>query len=139
MPTVIPNPKVLTAKLSVVGEGGSTPAVYQIRPLDDSRWNKFLLKHPRASVFHTVAWLKSLHRTYGYEPVAFTTSPVGQELQNALVACRVDSWLTGRRLVSLPFSDHCEPLIDGVANRNAVMASVQRELTDHKLAYIEIR
>jgi hypothetical protein len=29
-----------------------------------------------------------------------------------LVFCRVRSWLTGRRSISLPFSDHCEPLVE---------------------------
>ena len=29
-----------------------------------------------------------------------------------LCFAEMKSWLTGRRLVSLPFSDHCEPLVD---------------------------
>ena len=41
-----------------------------------------------------------------------TTSPPGTDLQDALVFCKVRSWVTGRRLVSLPFSDHCEPLVE---------------------------
>ena len=38
-------------------------------------------------------------------------SPVASN-EIRLVFCRIHSWLTGRRLVSLPFSDHCEPLYD---------------------------
>ena len=69
-------------------------------------------RHPKASVFHTPAWLQALRWTYGDEPVVFTTSPPTAELTNGVVFCRVKSWLTGRRLISLPFSDHCEPLCD---------------------------
>ena len=83
-----------------------------IEPLKDLRWEPFLARHPRASVFHSSAWLAALHRTYGFQPIAYTTSSAGEDLENAMVFCRVESWLTGRRLVSLPFSDHCEPLVD---------------------------
>jgi len=84
--------------------------VYQIDPLEDRRWPEFVARHPLSSLYHSQPWLESLKRTYGYTPVAYTTSPAGSELRNGLVFCRVESWLTGRRIVSLPFSDHCEPL-----------------------------
>lgn len=85
--------------------------VYQIDPLGDPRWPDFVARHPRSSLYHSQPWLESLNRTYGYRPVAYTTSPPGVELSNGLVFCRIESWLTGRRIVSLPFSDHCEPLV----------------------------
>ena len=63
-------------------------------------------------MFHTRGWLKALQRAYGYQPVAFTESPPGAPLQNAIVFCKVSSWITGKRLVSAPFSDHCDPLVN---------------------------
>src|SRR5262245_27771741 len=84
-------------------------AVHLIRPLEDPRWSALIERHPRASVFHSLEWLRALHQTYGYQPVAFTTATAGEELQNAILGCRINSWLTGRRIVSLPFSDHCDP------------------------------
>jgi hypothetical protein len=51
---------------------------HHLDPTNDSRWAEFVERHPRASVFHTVGWLEALRRTYGYEPVAYTTSsPTG--------------------------------------------------------------
>src|SRR5215213_892093 len=85
--------------------------VHAIDPLADSRWPQFVRSHPHASVFHTREWLDALQRTYGYTPVAYTTSAPGGNLHNAVVLCEVRSWLTGRRLVSIPFADHCEPLV----------------------------
>ena len=64
-------------------------------------------------MFHTPGWLEALHRTHGYRPVVLSTFARDQELRNAMVFCRVDSFLTGCRLVSVPFADHCEPLVDG--------------------------
>lgn len=85
-------------------------SVYKLNPLQDWRWQSFVDRHPRASVFHTTQWLEALRRTYGYEPVVYTTTPPATELSNGVVFCRIRSWLSGTRLVSLPFSDHCEPL-----------------------------
>ena len=53
----------------------------------------------------------ALRQTYGYDPAALTTSPSSQPLANGVVFCRIKRCFTGSRLVSLPFSDHCEPLV----------------------------
>jgi CelD/BcsL family acetyltransferase involved in cellulose biosynthesis len=79
-------------------------------PIGDWRWAEFLERHPAASVFHTPGWLSALRHTYGYEPFVVTTSP-GPVLDNGIVMCRVQGW-SSRRLVSIPFSDHCDPLVD---------------------------
>ena len=85
---------------------GGMMAVFCTNPLNDARWPEFLERHPDASIFHTRAWLEALYRTYGYEPVAYTTSGPASDLTDAIVFCKVDSWLTGKRLVSLPFFEH---------------------------------
>ena len=89
--------------------------MYWIDPLRDTRWASFVQKHTLSSIFHSTAWLDALHRTYGYIPAVVTSASPGEELSNGIVFCRISSWLTGRRLVSLPFSDHCEPLGHDVA------------------------
>lgn len=110
-----------------------------VDPLQDSRWNKLILGHPRASVFHTQAWLEALRRTYGYKPTAYTTTEPGTALQNGVVFCQVESWVTGRRLVSLPFSDHCDPLMDGSTALAPFLSALQRRTLKEKWRYIEIR
>jgi hypothetical protein len=98
---------------------------------------EFLDRHPEASIFHTPEWLDALRQTYGYQPVAFTTSK-GAELSNGLVFCEVKSWLTGKRLVSVPFSDHCQPLASG-ADLNVIMESLQSARGTERWKYIEVR
>jgi lipid II:glycine glycyltransferase (peptidoglycan interpeptide bridge formation enzyme) len=114
-------------------------SVYQINPLQDSRWRHFLLEHPSASAFHTPSWLEALRRTYGYEPLVFTTSAPGGELTNGLLFCRINSRLTGRRLVSLPFSDHCEPLVDSPKDIEELRCSLEDLLKREHLKHIEVR
>jgi hypothetical protein len=79
-------------------------------PIADPRWSELLDKHPAASVFHSSGWLSALRETYGYEPFVVSTFS-NSTLTNGIVACRVNGW-GFRRLVSLPFSDHCDPLVD---------------------------
>ena len=113
--------------------------VYTLDPLRDSRWATLVGHHPQASVFHTVEWLQALQRTYGYQPVAFTTSPPHTTLEDGIVFCRVQSWLTGRRLVSLPFSDHCEPLAASAERLTAIAEHLHRIRTNDDWDYIEVR
>lgn len=113
--------------------------IYQLNPCEDPRWRRLLDRHPRASVFHTPEWLEALRRTYGYDAVALTTSRPGEELRNGVVFCQVRSWLTGRRLVSLPFSDHCDPLVDGDEEFVAMLAAVRGEAEALGARYLEIR
>ncbi len=113
--------------------------VYRIDPLRDLRWAALVEQRPQSSVFHSAPWIEALRRTYGFEPVVFTTSQPGAALENGMAFCYVRSWITGRRLISLPFSDHCEPLVDNAADQqiltNALAATLQRE----KLKYFEVR
>ena len=90
-------------------------------------------------MFHTTAWLEALRHTYGYEPFVLTTCAPGRELTNGLVFCRINSRLTGRRLVSLPFSDHCEPLVDTAKDLDQLLCALESHLTKHHWAYAEIR
>jgi CelD/BcsL family acetyltransferase involved in cellulose biosynthesis len=114
-------------------------AVYTLNPLDDSRWKDFIEGNPRASIFHTPGWLEALQRTYGYEPVVYTTSAPGTPLINGISFCRVSSWLTGNRIVSLPFTDHCEPLVEDLEEGKEILGSLQGVLDREKFKYIELR
>ncbi len=96
-------------------------------------------KHPRASAFHTPGWLEALRRTYGYEPVVYTTSPPGADLTNGVVFCRVSSRVTGRRLVSLPFSDHCEPLTERPDDLLSLLNGLEFTRSDEGWKYVEVR
>ena len=111
--------------------------VYKLDPLTDPRWPEFLARHPESSIFHSPGWLQALRDTYGYEPVVLTTSQGGQ-LSNGIVFCQVRSWLTGNRLVSVPFSDHCQPLAGGKDLQDIVrFAHANRRAQGWK--YIEVR
>jgi hypothetical protein len=113
--------------------------VYAIDPLRDPRWEEFLARHEASSIFHTKPWLEAVKRTYGYEPVVYTTTPPGTPLANGIVLCRIKSWLTGRRMVSVPFSDHCEPLLDSPESAEAIAEELKAAVDSGKWKYVELR
>lgn len=113
--------------------------VYTIDPLRDARWAEFVATHESSSVFHSPAWLEAVRRTYGYVPVAYTTSAPSSPLSNGIVFCQIKSWLTGRRMVSVPFSDHCEPLLDSPDAAAAIGEDLKSAVVSGKWKYIELR
>ncbi|HYT66817.1 MAG TPA: GNAT family N-acetyltransferase [Vicinamibacterales bacterium] len=112
--------------------------VHTLDPLDDPRWETLVCSHPAASVFHTRAWLHALRRTYGYQSLVYTTSPPEAPLTNGIVVCGVRSWLTGCRLVSVPFADHCDPLVRSASDMGDLIGSLH-EATRHTWKYVELR
>jgi hypothetical protein len=112
--------------------------LYELDPCSDRRWPRFLDRHPDASIFHSPEWLEALRRTYRYEPVVYTTSAPGRELTNGQPFCRISSWLTGRRLVSVPFSDHAALLMSGADSQN-LLEHLRHTAQKTKYKYIELR
>ena len=102
------------------------PVLRIIDPLTFSDWNKLLLSQRVQSIFHTSNWAKVLHDTYEYRPCYFTNIENGT-LRTLIPLMEIDSMITGKRGVSLPFSDYCELIIDEDLNiRDAL-----NELIEH--------
>jgi hypothetical protein len=80
-----------------------------INPIEYPDWDNLLLEHEDASFFHTSAWAKVLHESYNYKPLYFTVIENGK-LVSLIPVMEVKSFLTGKRGVSLPFTDHCPPI-----------------------------
>jgi CelD/BcsL family acetyltransferase involved in cellulose biosynthesis len=112
---------------------------YIVDPLTDPRWPCFVERHPGASPFHTAGWLRALSQTYGYAPVAVTSSEPGCELTNALPLCRISSRFTGRRIVSLPFSDHCQPLANDADEVDALLRFALEKVKVRTDDFLELR
>jgi CelD/BcsL family acetyltransferase involved in cellulose biosynthesis len=114
-------------------------SIHIINPLLDSRWDDLVARHPRASAFHQRGWLEALARTYGHKPLVLTTASAGEALSNGVVLCHVSSWITGTRLVSLPFTDHCEPLLNEISEYEEVSNWLRAECDRQRWKYVELR
>jgi hypothetical protein len=113
--------------------------VYQLDPLKDNRWPTFVNGHERAGLFHSTQWLDALKRTYGFQAGVLTTSEPRDRLTNGLVFCRIRSWLTGARLISVPFSDHCVPLTTSEEEFECLVYRLRQEADQGSNKHLEVR
>jgi hypothetical protein len=125
---------------SVAGDSRvNSRSLFVFDPLRDPRWPELVKRHPASSVFHSEKWLSALHLAYGYKSVVYTTCGPAVELTSGVVFCKVKSWLTGHRLVSLPFSDHCDPLVESSAEFDDLLLPVRDSVDGGKWDYCEVR
>lgn len=109
-----------------------------INPVDYPDWDDLLLAAGDSSFFHTSGWARVLAESYGYKPVYFAGFDASR-LSLLMPFMGIASPLTGRRGVSLPFTDYCNPF----AAEKALIPEAARTAMDHgkraKWNYIEWR
>ncbi|MGA2569843.1 MAG: GNAT family N-acetyltransferase [Terracidiphilus sp.] len=113
--------------------------LFELDPSADSRWAELVDTHPAASVFHHPRWLNALSETYGYRPIVLTNCRAGEPLTSGIPLCEVSSWITGRRAVSLPFSDHAQPLLAEGEDPAQYFASIREQMRRNRWKYVELR
>jgi CelD/BcsL family acetyltransferase involved in cellulose biosynthesis len=90
--------------------------------LCDCRWLEFV-QRSSSDVFHSPAWLQVLAETYALEPKGYLLLDEQGEIQAGLPACRVIDFKR-ERLVALPFSDYCDPLVADSAQWNCLIEAL---------------
>ena len=78
-------------------------------PTTHQGWDTLLSAHSGRSFFHSSAWAKVLRDSYGHRPF-YLGQTVGGQLVTLLAILEVASPLTGKRGISLPFTDYCPVL-----------------------------
>jgi CelD/BcsL family acetyltransferase involved in cellulose biosynthesis len=109
-----------------------------INPSEQKDWNESLLSLPGSSFFHTSSWAAVLQKSYNYKPIYFTIR--GQAgMQALLPVMEVNSSLTGKRGVSLPFTDYCEPVAADAAEFQEMFAAAVASGKKQNWRYLELR
>ena len=107
-------------------------------PINDPGWDHVVALHRDAGCFHTSAWAKVLHKTYNHQPFYLQFS--GRHRLAALIPLmEVRSLFTGRRGISLPFSDTCEPPIFDPEAVGMVRDHLVRLAQERRWKHLEIR
>jgi len=85
------------------------------------------------------AWLGLIARVYGYSSVVLTTRDAAGRVTGRLPLCLMRSPLTGRRLVSLPFTDHAPLQAEDAASAVDLIAQAVRLAREERVRYLELR
>lgn len=80
------------------------------KTVDESSWRDFLSGTPGASIYHTPEWMKFLKETFRYVPYYLFALDESGMITGLFPLFLVSGKLTGKRLVSLPFSHQCGPI-----------------------------
>src|SRR5689334_16612566 len=91
------------------------------------------------SLSHDDAWLGLIARVYGYSSVVLTTHDATGRVTGRLPLCLMRSPLTGRRLVSLPFTDHAPLQADDAASAADLIEQAVRLARAERVRYLELR
>lgn len=93
--------------------------IQRVDPRIDPIWRK-LVDRSESSVFHSPSWLRVLADTYGFELGAAVVVDTTGEPRAGIPFCHITD-CRGERLICMPFSDYCDPLVDGPDTWNSLV------------------
>ncbi|MDH3599163.1 MAG: FemAB family PEP-CTERM system-associated protein [Candidatus Tectomicrobia bacterium] len=95
---------------------------------EDKRWDEYVMQHPLAHHYHLSAWGQVIEQAYGHRAVYLMAEDAGATT-GVLPLIKMNSWVLGKVLSSLPFADYGGICADDAATR--------AELLHAALAYCE--
>ncbi len=115
-------------------------AVELIDPLSDARWDSFVTNHPAGTIYQHSCWLKVISLTHKHvKPLAFIIEDEDCNIRAAIPCFIVKSKLTGTRIVSLPFSSYCDPLVDCTEDFVKLLDRITAKVENVSASYYELR
>lgn len=93
-----------------------------VDPASDGEWAALVTGHD-SDVFHSPQWMHVLQRTYGFETRAVLVDEGGLAVAG-IPFCEIRD-IRGDRVVSLPFSDSCDPLVSNRHEWNEIAMTLQ--------------
>ena len=108
-----------------------------INPIDNPEWLKFISNHKDSNIFHHPNWLRVLKNQYNYKTSAVCLYDDGI-MKAGLPYCETHSITGKRKIVSLPFSDFCNPLYNSEDELNELLKAIIFRSEHKKISSIEI-
>lgn len=107
--------------------------------MTDSGLRTFVEQHAKEPLYYSQAWLDMITKLYGYKSILLTTKNALGQITGFLPLCSIQSPLTGRRLVGLPFSDFCPLLAEDEESADALIDQAIQIAQEQKAKYLELR
>jgi CelD/BcsL family acetyltransferase involved in cellulose biosynthesis len=105
----------------------------------DAHLNDFVEQRTTEPLYYSRAWLDLITKLYGYSIIPLTATNTAGQITGFLPLCSVQSTLTGRRLVALPFSDYCPLLTSDDAIASNLIGQAIHLAQRQKVKYLELR
>jgi len=109
-----------------------------INPIMYPGWNKLVLEGKHYTFFHSSNWARVLNESYGCNPIYFTLFDE-DTLQALVPAMEIKSIFTGRRGVSLPFTDYCDPMAEKQTQFQNIFDQITTYAKKNGWKFLELR
>ena len=112
--------------------------LFVVEPWTDARWDAYVASHPRATVYHTSAWIRLVCEIGRYPSLCLLNERDGRTT-GVLPLVAVDSRITGKRISTLPFSDTCFALADDAESARALVEEARAIRARRRASFYEMR
>ncbi len=112
---------------------------YDLLAPSHERWLAFVEAMPHANIFHHPAWIELLADCYHFRPFVLVTYDTAGQISAGLPFLMINSPITGRRWVSLPYSDYCTPLYTDATALESLTDSLVHLSQDNGTPQINVR
>lgn len=114
----------------------------EVRIVDPAKtvgWDTFVENHPYGWISHLSGWKEILEESFNHMKGYYLVLFQDQAIRAALPLFEVKSWLTGKRLVSIPFATLGDPLVLSTDEMNKLLEAALDLSERVGSSYIEIR
>lgn len=112
---------------------------HQFLAPDDKDWQDFINTCKSANIFHHPVWVKLLSECYRYPSTILAIRDQNDSLAAGIPFLKINSPITGKRWVALPFSDYCRPLFTDPAALNELVTWMVQLFHSRFTHQIEVR
>ncbi len=107
----------------------------------EPEWDSFVLRHPSGSIYHTTEWKRAMEQAFPHIRGRFLVlrEVESGQILAGLPVYRVNSWLLGSRIVSIPFATVCDSLVSTAEEWSVLAAELEKERARTNSKKVEIR
>jgi hypothetical protein len=107
----------------------------------DEHWDSYVTQHPDGWLTHTADWKKVIEKSFGHiKGYCFCLVDKNyNDIIAGIPAFIVDSYISGKRLVSIPFATICDPLADNNAHIDLLVNALIEAKEQMHCKSIEVR
>ncbi len=97
-----------------------------IDPSRDERWDRLVLSHPLATIYHTSSWQKVIGKSLGFRQAHLGLHrPETNELAGIIPGFWVSPLPFRKKFISLPLTSYCDPLLPESFDEDRLIALMQ--------------
>jgi FemAB-related protein (PEP-CTERM system-associated) len=125
--------------LAISAEASRSPVkVRDFHHADGPAWDAFVQSQPQASPFHLTSWMRSIEKTFGYEP-RYLCAERKARITGVLPLFCISNAVMGRCLISIPFADYGGVCAAEKESRDALIAAASEVAFAEGVDFLELR